>query len=146
MRFRTLCALLYKAEGEVYKRLSTFVYTGSMGADPVSILEDAFSDIVLFGKIIGAKAAIADSLYNTHPDQLTALAIQLRQAHAQTGKPCILHVHVGRAQQGLELFVRLCEQTGLPPEQVVPTHVNRAVAVTPVFRQGIEWGKTRGYD
>lgn len=144
MRFKTLRALLYKAEGEAHKGLSTFVYTGSMGADPVSILEDAFSDIALFGRIIGAKAAIADPLYNTHPDRLTALAIQLRQARAQTGKPCILHVHVGRAQQGLEFLVRLCEQTGLPPEQVVPTHVNRAAAVTPVFRQGIEWAKQGG--
>lgn len=144
MRFKTLRGLLHKAEGEECRGLSTLVYTGSMGAEPVTILDDAFSDIALVGKIIGAKAAVADPLYNTRPEMLNALAIQLRQARAQTGKPCILHVHVGRAAQGLEPLFRLCEQTGLPLEQVVPTHVNRAAEVTPVFRQSIEWTKQGG--
>lgn len=143
-RFKTLKSLLNKAEGEAAAGLSCVVYTGGMGAAPPSVLEDHFTDIALFERIVGAKAAIADPLYDAHPEMLAAMAIQLRQARAQTGKASVLHLHVGRGPEGLTPLLRLCDRTGLPPGQAMPTHVNRIAAVSPLFRQGLDWARQGG--
>lgn len=143
-RFKTLAGLLNKAEGEAAAGLTCFAYTGGMGAEPPSILGDHVSDVALFARVIGAKAAIADPLYDTQVIALEALATQMRQARALTGKPSILHLHVGRGYEGLEPLFRLCDRTGLPPGQAAPTHVNRAAPVSPAFRQGLDWARQGG--
>ncbi len=41
------------------------------------------------------------------------------------GKRGICHFHVGDGRRGLEPLRRLLSETEIPPDQVIPTHVNR---------------------
>jgi beta-aspartyl-dipeptidase (metallo-type) len=145
IRFKTLPMLLRRANELADAGLTTFIYTGSMELPPPAITSDIFSDIVLLDRVIGAKSAIAERLFpNTDANALAALAGQLGQARAISGKAAVLHLHVGRRADGLETVFHLTERLGLPPDQVVPTHVNRNPDRSPAFAQGLDHARAGG--
>jgi len=142
---KTLRLLLRKAHELDAAGLSTFIYTGSMQLPALHLCGSVRSDIMLIEKVLGAKTAIAEALYpNLDFPRLAALAGELGQARAVTGKSAVLHVHVGRLKEGLLPLFDLLERVDFPIDQVIPTHVNRSPDQFAVFEQGIRFARQGG--
>ncbi|CAN7280446.1 amidohydrolase family protein [Bosea sp. LjRoot9] len=142
---KTLPLLLRKAHELDRAGLTSFIYSGAMALPAPYLTQSVRSDIVLVDKVIGAKSAIAERAFpNLDFPAFAALAGELVQAKAMSGKAAVLHLHVGRLQSGLTMLFDLVERMDFPPAQAVPTHVNRAPDVSPVFEQGIRFARAGG--
>lgn len=142
---KNLNQLLRKANELDRLGLTTFIYTGSMQLPAPFLTSSIRSDIVLIDKVIGAKSAIAERIFpNLDFPALAALAGELLQAKANSGKASLLHLHVGRLKTGLEPLFELMEKLDFPASMAVPTHINRSPAVTPLFEHGIRLAKAGG--
>jgi beta-aspartyl-dipeptidase (metallo-type) len=142
---KTLPLLLRKAHELDRAGLTTFIYTGAMALPAPFLTQSVRSDIMLLDKVIGAKSAIAERAFpNLDFAALAMLAGSLVQAKAMSGKAAVLHLHVGRLADGLASLFDLVEKIDFPPSQAVPTHVNRAPEVSPVFAQGVRFAKAGG--
>jgi len=143
---KSLSQLMRKAIELQRAGLSTYIYTGAMGLPAPHLTQSVGADIALIDKVIGAKSAIAERAFpNLDFAAFAALAGALVQARATTGKSAVLHLHVGRLRQGLEPLFDLIDRIGFPPEQAVPTHINRSAQISPVFEQGIKFAKNGGF-
>jgi beta-aspartyl-dipeptidase (metallo-type) len=142
---KTLPQLLRKAHELDHAGLTTFIYTGAMRLPAPHMTGSVRSDIALIERVLGAKSAIAERFYpNLDFPALAALAGELAQARAMTGKAAVLHLHVGRLRSGLAPVFDLLDRVDFPADQVVPTHVNRAPAQFPLFEQGIRFARQGG--
>jgi beta-aspartyl-dipeptidase (metallo-type) len=142
---KTLPLLLRKAHELDRAGLTTFIYTGAMALPAPFLTQSVRSDIMLLDTVIGAKSAIADRAFpNLDFAAFAKLAGSLVQAKAMSGKAAVLHLHVGRLANGLATLFDLVEKIDFPPSQAVPTHVNRAPEVSPVFEQGVRFAKSGG--
>lgn len=142
---KNLNQLLRKANELDRQGLTTFIYTGSMRLPAPFLTSSIRSDIVLIDKVIGAKSAIAERIFpNLDFPALAALAGELLQAKANSGKASVLHLHVGNLKAGLETVFELMERLDFPASMTVPTHINRAPAITPLFEHGIRFAKAGG--
>jgi beta-aspartyl-dipeptidase (metallo-type) len=142
---KTLPLLLRKAHELDRAGLTTFIYTGAMALPAPFLTQSVRSDIMLLDKVIGAKSAIAERAFpNLNFAAFAMLAGSLVQAKAMSGKAAVLHLHVGRLANGLAPLFDLVEKIDFPPSQAVPTHVNRAPEVSPVFAQGVRFAKAGG--
>lgn len=142
---KNLNQLLRKANELERQGLTTFIYTGSMQLPAPYLTSSIRSDIVLIDKVVGAKSAIAERIFpNLDFTALAALAGELLQARAHSGKASVLHLHVGRLKTGLDTLFSLVETLDLPIEMAVPTHINRAPDVTPVFEHGLRFARAGG--
>jgi beta-aspartyl-dipeptidase (metallo-type) len=142
---KTLPLLLRKAHELERAGLTTFIYTGAMALPAPFLTQSVRSDIMLLDKVIGAKSALAERVFpNLDFGAFATLAGSLVQAKAMSGKAAVLHLHVGRLADGLAALFDLVEKIDFPPSQAVPTHVNRAPDVSPVFEQGVRFAKAGG--
>lgn len=142
---KNLNQLLRKANELDRQGLTAFIYTGSMQLPGPFLTSSIRSDIVLIEKVIGAKSAISERIFpNLDFPVLAALAGELLQARANSGKASVLHLHVGRLKTGLEAVFELMEKLDFPAWMAVPTHINRSPAVTPLFEDGIRFAKAGG--
>jgi beta-aspartyl-dipeptidase (metallo-type) len=142
---KTLPLLLRKAHELDRAGLTTFIYSGAMALPAPFLTQSVRSDIMLLDKVIGAKSAIAERTFpNLDFAVFATLAGSLVQAKAMSGKASVLHLHVGRLATGLAPLFDLVEKIDFPPSQAVPTHVNRAPEVSPVFEQGVRFAEAGG--
>jgi beta-aspartyl-dipeptidase (metallo-type) len=142
---KSLSLLLRKAHELDRAGLTTFIYTGAMALPAPFLTQSVRSDIILLDKVIGAKSALAERAFpNLDFAAFATLAGSLVQAKAMSGKAAVLHLHVGRLAVGLASLFDLVEKIDFPPSQAVPSHVNRAPEVSPVFEQGIRFAKAGG--
>lgn len=142
---KTLPQLLRKACELDRAGLNALIYTGAMVLPGPSLTGSARSDIVLIDRVIGAKSAIGErTVPNLDFAALAALAGSLVQAKGMSGKAAVLHLHAGRLKSGLQMLFDLVEKLDFPPAQAVPTHINRAPALFPVYEQGLRFAKGGG--
>lgn len=142
---KTLNQLLRKANELQRQGLTTFIYTGAMQLPAPYLTSSVRSDLVLIDKVIGAKSALAERIFpNADLPALAALAGELLQARANSGKASVLHLHVGRLPAGLSSLFELIETYDFPPAMAVPTHINRSLAVTPLFEHGLRFARQGG--
>ncbi|MGV0820641.1 amidohydrolase family protein [Martelella sp. AMO21009] len=142
---RGLLLLLRKTHELRAAGLSAFMYTAGMPLPAENMLGTVFADVSLIDQVIGAKTAISEALHpNADPAHLPALAGELMRARAMTGKAAVLHCHIGGLASGLEPLFGLHERFGMPLSQVLPTHVNRIAAFSPVFEHAIRFTRMGG--
>jgi beta-aspartyl-dipeptidase (metallo-type) len=126
MDSKNLHSLLVKAYELERCGLSTYIYTGSFRLPSPYLTTSVRADIVLIEKVLGVKVAIAEDTYpNLSFEELADVAGQLRLAGAMTGKPAVLHCHIGRNPKRLQPLFDLMEAVRFPASQIVPTHMNR---------------------
>ncbi|MDM0071605.1 amidohydrolase family protein [Variovorax sp. J31P207] len=143
---KTLGLLLRKAHELDRAGMSAHIYTGGMPLPAPHMTQSPASDIIQIDKVIGAKSAISErSFPNLDFAAFAALAGSLVQAKGTSGKAAVLHLHVGRLRTGLEPLFELIDRIGFPPSQAVPSHINRAPGISPVFEQGIRFAKDGGF-
>lgn len=140
---RSIAGLLLKARGLEAEGITTYIYTGSYGSPTETLTGRVLSDIILLDKVIGVgEVAISD--YRSFIPTLQDLRVLASEANAGGmlgGKAGVLHLHVGDGKQGLGPLFQLIDESDLPLEMFVPTHINRNPGV---FMQGVELLKKGG--
>ncbi len=117
--------LWIKAQTLAAEGLSTYMYTGNFETPSPSITGSPAEDIVLVPQVRGVKTTIADSC-SSHPsvEEMARLASESYIAGLQSGKPGMLHVHVGHHGDPYFFLEKVREHSGVPSKQLVPTHCN----------------------
>lgn len=137
---RTLLAKAYALEEE---GITSYIFTGSYQIPVKSIIGEPDEDIMLIEKVIGVgEVALADhrSSQPTY-EEFLRVAAKARVGGLIAGKAGIVNVHIGNGKDGLGYLMRMLRETDIPPQQVLPTHINRS---RDLLHMGVEYSKLGG--
>ena len=137
-------SLLAKVRGLECEGITAYMYSGSYEIPPVTITGSIRSDIVLIDKVLGAGEIALSDHRSSQPSvqQVKALASESRTGGMLSGKPGIVHVHMGDGKKALEPLWEVIETSEIPISQFVPTHLNRNPHL---LEKAIEWGRRGGF-
>ncbi|OQX84334.1 beta-aspartyl-peptidase [candidate division KSB1 bacterium 4484_87] len=140
---RTMTNLIAKARGLEEEGISAFVYTGSYEIPVRTVTGSIVEDIVLIDKIIGVGEIAISDHRSSHPtfEQLAKLASDARLGGMLSGKAGIINVHIGDSDRKLGLIENVIENTEIPPNQFLVTHVNRS---RPLFLSAVDFAQRGG--
>ena len=141
---RSLECLYAKAKALEAQGITTYLYAGSYSLPAVTFTGSLMRDLVLIDKVIGAGEIAISDHRSSQPDtrQLLQLASEVHLGGMLGGKAGVVHLHVGDGREGLGPLLALEEQSDLPKDEFVPTHVNRSPAL---FRQAVEYCRAGGH-
>lgn len=139
---RSLESLLAKTKA-LNEFITALAYTGSYHLPPVTITGSIKKDIALIDEFVGVKFAISDHRSSQPTSkELARLASQARVGGMLANEPGLVHVHVGGGSEGLGPIWEVVEESEIPINQFVPTHMDRNSSL---FQQGIEFIEEGGY-
>jgi beta-aspartyl-dipeptidase (metallo-type) len=135
--------LYAKAKALETQGITTYIYSGSYSVPPVTLTGSMTRDLVLIDKVLGAGEIAISDHRSSQPDlpQLKKLSADTHLGGLLSGKAGVVHLHIGDGKEGLEPLFSLLEETDLPVEQFVPTHVNRNAEL---FGQAVECCRSGG--
>ena len=124
---RSLEALYAKAKALEEEGLSTYIYSGSYQVPTVTFTGSIQKDIILIDKVVGAgEIAISDHRsFQPTVNELARIAAEARVGGMLSGKAGMVHLHLGDAEQGLDMVFEIINTTPIPVTQFIPTHINR---------------------
>jgi len=107
--------------------VDAWMYTGAYRLPPPTLTGDVQRDLAWIPEVIGVGEIAISDHRSSQPrqDEIERLVSEARVGGMLAGKRGICHFHVGDGRRGLEPLRRLLSETEIPPEQVIPTHVNR---------------------
>lgn len=142
-RTKSLEALYAKAKSLEYDGLTTFLYTGSYSVPAVTFTKSIADDLILIDKVIGTGEISLSDHRSSHPglNALHALARETHLGGLLSGKAGVVHFHIGDGKLGLAPLIQLVDQSDLPVEMFVPSHVNRSPRL---FAQAEHYWKNGG--
>jgi beta-aspartyl-dipeptidase (metallo-type) len=141
---RHLESLLAKARGLETEGVTTYIYTGSYEFPSVTITGSVRRDIIIVDKVIGVgEVAVSDHRSSELTAQeLKRLATEARLGGMLSGKPGILHLHMGGGKEGLSKIIEAVETSEIPIRHFYPTHLNRKQEL---LAEAMEFAKRGGY-
>jgi len=120
--------------------LSAWCLTGAYKYPSPTITGSVEKDIVFIEEIIGVKIAISDHRScNLSRGELTSLASHARLGGVLSGKPGVVHMHMGGGKIGLSLVFDVLDATDIPIGNFRPTHVER------ILDDAVEFARRGGY-
>lgn len=124
---RQVQSLLAKARGLEIEGVTTYIYTGAYEIPTRTITGNVRSDIILIDKVLGSGEIAISDHRSAQPtrQELKRLAAEARVGGILSGKPGMVHLHVGDGKDGLNMVFEILEESEIPISQFVPTHVNR---------------------
>jgi beta-aspartyl-dipeptidase (metallo-type) len=107
--------------------IDAYMYTGAYRVPPPTLTGDVQRDLAWIPEVIGVGEIAISDHRSSQPtqDEIARLVSEARVGGMLAGKRGICHFHVGDGLRGLEPLRRLLSETEIPPDQVIPTHVNR---------------------
>lgn len=122
--------------------ITAFLHTGSYTIPSVTITGSVVKDIMFIDNVIGVKVALSDHR-SSHcsAEELTRLASEARVAGMLSGKPGMVHIHMGRGKARMDMLFDVVERSDIPIKQFMPTHVTRTKEL---FGQAMEFAKLGG--
>ncbi len=124
--------------------ITTFMWTGGYRYPAGTLTDSVQSDLVLIDRVIGVgETALSDhrSSWPTLP-QLEALISDARVGGMLSGKPGMVHFHMGSAALGMDLLWQVVNQTSIPFANIYPTHMSsRGPAL---LNEGAAWIEAGG--
>lgn len=141
---RSMGNLLAKARALEEEGISTYCWTGCYEIPTRTITDSARGDIVLIDKILGVGEIAVSDHRGSHPSEndLIHLASEARVGGMLSGKCGVLHMHLGDGKKGLTPIFNIIEDSDIPYENLLPTHVNRNPLV---YKQAVEYVKKGGF-
>ncbi len=137
---RSVENLVAKTKALRSEGLTAFCLTGAYEYPSPTLTGSVKKDIVFISEVIGVKIAIADHRSsNLSKRDLIRLASEARQGGILSGKPGIVHLHVGSGKRGLGLLFDILETEDIPIRTFRPTHVGR------VFDDAVRFANMGGY-
>ncbi len=105
--------------------ITAYCLTGAYVYPPVTVTGSVSKDIVYIKEILGCKLAISDHRCSRPTkEELIRLASDIRMAALVSGKPGILHIHLGGCGRQLEDIIEIVEEAYLPIKHFRPTHLD----------------------
>ena len=141
---RDMASLIAKARALEEEGITAYCYTGSYEIPVKTVTDNIKSDLMLIDKIIGVgEVALSDhrSSQATFNDFVNTVA-SARVGGILSGKAGIVNVHLGDGARRLEYLFTLINETEIPANQVLPTHINRS---RKLFEVGKEYVKKGGF-
>jgi len=140
---RDMNGLLAKSRALEEEGITTYIYTGSYDVPVKTITENCKTDVILIDKVIGVGEIALSDHRSSQPtfEQFANVVAQARVGGMLSGKAGIVNVHIGDGKRRLDYLHRLVEETEIPINQVIPTHINRSMGV---FEAGVAFAKLGG--
>lgn len=141
---RSMGNLLAKARSLEEEGISTYCWTGCYEMPTRTITDSARNDIILVDKILGVGEIAVSDHRGSHPSEadLIHLASEARVGGMISGKCGILHMHIGDGKKGLLPILDIVNDSEIPVDNLLPTHINRNSLV---YKQSIEYAKNGGF-
>lgn len=140
---RSLENLLVKARAFKEEGLTCYILTGAYGYPPVTLLGDPERDIMLIDEMIGVKTAASDHRSsNITGEELIRLGTQARRGGLLAGKAGFVTIHMGDGKMGLEPVFYAIENSDIPIQIFLPTHMGRN---TRLFEDGLRYMEMGGF-
>ncbi|MDP4151851.1 MAG: beta-aspartyl-peptidase [Bacillota bacterium] len=140
---RSLEVLYAKAKALELEGITTFIYSGSYEVPAVTLTGNIAKDLIFIDKVLGAgEIAISDHRSSQQDlNKMLELSSQTHLGGMIGGKAGVVHLHVGDGKSGLKILKDILNNSDLPIEMFVPTHVNRNPEL---FREAIEYCRSGG--
>ena len=140
---RNVISLLAKARGLEEEGISTYIYTGSYRVPVTTITGDIMKDIMCIDKIIGVGEIAISDHRSSQPElsELKKLVADARVSGILSGKAGIVNIHLGDGTRTIEMLLDIVNNTEIPYNQFIPTHMNRNPHL---FEAAISYGMVGG--
>lgn len=141
---RNMNNLLAKVRGLEEEGISAYCYTGSYQIPVKTVTGTPKSDLMLIDKVIGVgEIALSDnrSSQPTYED-FVKTAASARVGGLLSDKAGIVDIHLGSGKKKMDYLFKVISETEIPPDQMLPTHVNRNTAL---FKEALEYVKKGGF-
>ena len=141
---RDMNSLIAKVKSLKEEGISAYAYTGSYEVPVKTATDSIKSDLMLIDEIIGVGEIALSDHRSSQPsfDAFVNLVAQSRVGGLLSGKSGIINVHLGEGMRRLKYLFDLIDQTEIPPEQLLPTHINRN---SELFKKGLDYVGKGGY-
>jgi len=128
---RSPADLLAKVRGLRAQGIDAYMYTGAYRVPAPTLTGDVQRDLAWIPEVLGVGEIAVSDHRSSQPrqDELERLVSDARVGGLLAGKRGICHFHLGDGARGLAPLRELLTGTEIPPEQVIPTHVNRHAAL-----------------
>jgi len=104
--------------------LTAYCLTGAYEYPSPTLTGSVKRDIVFIEEVIGVKLAISDHrCSNISREDLIRLASEARLGGVLSGKPGIVHLHVGAGKKCLDMVIDIVEHEDIPISVFRPTHL-----------------------
>lgn len=139
---RNIEQLIAKAKGLEFEGITTYITTGSYEMPSVTLTGSVRKDIMFIDKVLGVKIAISDHR-SSHvtKQELIRLASDVRTAAILSNKPGLIVMHMGHAEEKLNMIMEIVKETDIPIKHFLPTHVGKN---RQLFEQAMEFAKMGG--
>jgi len=140
---RSLHALFAKAMSLEEEGITTYLYSGSYDIPVKTITGDIKTDLLLIEKVIGIGEIALSDHRSSQPSyqDFAKIVADTRVGGILSGKAGIVNIHIGEGNRQLEYLQRLIDETEIPVNQMLPTHINRNKSL---FNAGIAFSKCGG--
>lgn len=139
---RSLENLFGKCTALETEGITTYMLTGAYQYPSPTLTGTVIRDIMLVDKIIGAKLAMSDHRSSTVTrDELIRLASDVHMGGMLSGKAGLLTIHTGMREGMLDPIFDAIENSDVPVETFLPTHVSRNYTL---FDEAIRLSKMGG--
>ena len=137
---RTMSNLLAKAKGLEEEGITTFAYTGSYRIPVRTLTGSIQDDIILFDRIIGTgEIAISDHRSSAPTkEEFARIVADTRVGGILSAKAGLVSIHMGDGREKLDFLRYVLQNTQIPPENMLPTHINRSITL---MKDGINYAK-----
>ncbi|PRR83589.1 beta-aspartyl-peptidase [Clostridium vincentii] len=136
--------LIAKAKALEEEGISTYCYTGSYDIPVKTLTGSIKEDLMLIDKFIGVGEVALSDHRSSQPtyEQFVNLVAEARVGGMLSNKAGIVNVHLGGGARKLDMLFSLIENTEIPGEQLLPTHINRSIQL---FNMSIDYINKGGY-
>lgn len=141
---RDLKNLLMKVKALNEEGISAWMYVGSYEIPVVTLTGNINSDLALFDEAIGVGEVAFSDHRSSSPtvQEIIRLASQARVGAMLGDKPGVVHLHIGEGKDGFNPIIKAVENSDIPINQFIVTHVNRS---REVLEGAIEFGLKGGF-
>lgn len=123
---RSVENLVAKTKALNEEGMTAYCLTGSYEYPSITLTGSVQKDIAYINEVLGVKLAISDHrCSNITKEELIRLVSQVRLAGLISGKPGVVHFHLGIGKNKLKLLFELLEDSDLPIKHLRPTHITR---------------------
>lgn len=132
-------SLLAKAQGLEQEGITAFCMAGSYRFPPaVTVTGSLRKDIALIPQVIGVGEIAVSDHRSSQPtfEEFAKICAEARVGGMIGGKAGLVQVHMGKGKSRFNYLFRLIEETEIPIEQIMPTHVSRDQAL---FQEAIKF-------
>lgn len=141
---RSLGSLVAKINGLRAEGVSAYAMTGAYQVPSPSLTGSAKTDILYIDPMIGSGEIAMSDHRSSQPtyEEMMRIISETRVAGMLSGKAGVTIVHMGDGKRGLEYLFRMKDETELPLDCVLPTHICRSERL---LEEGICYAKNGGY-